>query len=406
MSDAGRGVLVRSVVILVSVLQVGCGADPTARTIGTVSLSDSAGVRMVTTSGRWEAAAPWRVTAEPIFRHGWAPGDVQLQQVGYGFIDDDGALVVADQGAQSVYVFDPDGRSLATLGAPGEGPGEFASLGTITPLGGDTILAGDTGNARLTTLTRDGYAGDVRFESYFANAFYEPMARLSDGATFFLPTSLRLGGDPTGENGWWDYPVLTTRDFQSVDTISTLPFFQTGEGGDMNPVRHAAVLDFGGDAIVHATSDRAQVTWRSPNGDVLQIARWDAVGRRVDDDDWAAYERGARARNDPDSDQERFEQRLRDRRRDFSGRLPLFWSGIADQEGNVWLADYDISLGFDSRYSVTYTVIGRDGELLGRVDFPMAIYLLDASHDRVLGIERDDYDVQAATLYAVDKLGG
>jgi hypothetical protein len=384
----------------------GCGRESGVAGVGMVTVADSASVRIVTTEGRSDAVAPWRISTDPLFRVGWDPEGIEFERISYGFIDDDGAVVVADGAAQKVYAFDRGGELITSLGAPGEGPGEFGSLGRIIPLGGDTILAGDTGNFRITTYTRNGYVGDVRFESYFANAFYEPIAKLPDGTVLLTPTSLRLAGMSPGPDGWFEYPIVSTSDFETFDTLLMMPLFPGSRRGDMNPVRHSATVDIGAGRLVHATTNRPEVTWWAPNGDLLQIARWDAVGQEVTDTDWDDYERGARARNDPDADQERFEKRLRDQRRDFSGALPLFWRGVGDQAGNVWFSTYDIFLGTNSRFSARYLVVGADGEFLGRVDFPRPLYLLDASQSRVAGIELNAFDVQAVAVYSIEKPGG
>ncbi len=77
--------------------------------------------------------------------------------------------------------------------------------------------------------------------------------------------------------------------------------------------------------------------------------------------------------------------------------LPLFGFLHGDDEGRVWLSHYDTG-----RYSAGvpgYTVIGPDGEWLGVLESPESFRLLDVAGGRVLGIFKDDLDVEHVVVY-------
>src|SRR5690606_8034144 len=67
----------------------------------------------------------------------------------------DGLLVVLEQQAREIRVYDPDGSLLRRFGGPGSGPGEFRSPGAMGS-SGDTIWVYDFLNARLTLFRTDG----------------------------------------------------------------------------------------------------------------------------------------------------------------------------------------------------------------------------------------------------------
>ncbi len=67
---------------------------------------------------------------------------------------EDGRIVVADAG-ERLFVLRPDGTYLRTWGGPGRGPGEFDQLLWLQRLPGDTLLAFDSGNNRLSYFTAD-----------------------------------------------------------------------------------------------------------------------------------------------------------------------------------------------------------------------------------------------------------
>src|SRR5690606_10895537 len=65
-------------------------------------------------------------------------------------ITDDGTVLVAEDGAAHVKVFGPDGSFLRTIGAAGEGPGEFRVAFLATR--GDTLFVQDPRVGRGSTF--------------------------------------------------------------------------------------------------------------------------------------------------------------------------------------------------------------------------------------------------------------
>lgn len=162
-------------------------------------------------------------------------------------------------------------------------------------------------------------------------------------------------------------------------------------------MRPVGAVSVAGGEIVYGTTDRPELVWMAGDGTVRQIARWDAPTVDVGDEEWAAYERGYRQRYADRYPPAELERRLSIRRDDFSGTPPHFGWAFGDRDGRVWLTPYRFS-GSASRSS-TYTVVARDGRYLGGIEFPRAIRLLDISGDMVLGVEYDEFDVQAVALY-------
>ncbi len=66
-----------------------------------------------------------------------------------------GNIFVADGGAQDIKMFGPNGQYLKTLGKEGQGPGEFASISSLT-IAGDVLVVNDTRNRRFSVWTLEG----------------------------------------------------------------------------------------------------------------------------------------------------------------------------------------------------------------------------------------------------------
>ena len=68
----------------------------------------------------------------------------------------------------------------------------------------------------------------------------------------------------------------------------------------------------------------------------------------------------------------------------------------ADAEGNVWLPSYRPG---GSPGGSPYTVISPGGEWLGTVEAPPRFRILDVAGGLVLGVLRDEMDVENVVVY-------
>jgi hypothetical protein len=73
----------------------------------------------------------------------------------------DGRVMVADPLGSALYVVDLDAGTRETLGTEGQGPGEYRQPDTVWPIGGDSTLLVDLGNARFMTLDSDFAFGET-----------------------------------------------------------------------------------------------------------------------------------------------------------------------------------------------------------------------------------------------------
>jgi len=70
-------------------------------------------------------------------------------------LDDNGNVYLCDYKACNIKKFAPDGTFLGTIGAEGQGPGEFNMPWQIA-VSGDLLVVYDMGNRRMCALTLDG----------------------------------------------------------------------------------------------------------------------------------------------------------------------------------------------------------------------------------------------------------
>ncbi len=71
-------------------------------------------------------------------------------------VDHAGDIYILDLADSNVKVFAPDGTHRATMGRPGEGPGEFSKYLSAIAIAGDYVVISDIGNRRLSVWSREG----------------------------------------------------------------------------------------------------------------------------------------------------------------------------------------------------------------------------------------------------------
>ena len=78
--------------------------------------------------------------------------------------------------------------------------------------------------------------------------------------------------------------------------------------------------------------------------------------------------------------------------------VPLFGSPFADADGNVWLPSYRPAYPEEGS---PYTIISPDGKWLGQVETPPRFRILDVTGGLVLGVLRDEMEVENVVVYEV-----
>ena len=386
--------------LMLSAAVVACGGD-TGRTGDVqVQIEDSAGVRIVEYVAVPEVDPPFVIAEEPVYRHGANPGDYEFQLVNVGRLFPDGSAVVADRQNSEVVVLSPDGTTHAVLARRGEGPGEVIYPYSMFVLGQDSVLVPDRRLSRLTLFVGDS------------------VARIAS-----LPRSGHLGVAGIGSSGelllmnrtpyrsWFDiedewlagHMSLFDTETGALDTVASYDHWPRERSGLMNPIiRAGGEVTVATGQFVYMRSDRPEITWRLPDGTVTQIVRWRAEPTLLTEELLEAVEAynrmiGWMNYGVSDARLEEIVQEDMSRYRAMIGQpLPLFGSPFADADGNVWLPSYRLAYPEEGS---PYTVISSDGEWLGQVETPPRFRILDVTGGLVLGVLRDDMDVENVVVY-------
>jgi len=379
-------------------LLAACGGAPQGTSAVATVVDTAGGVVRVGNAG---TPPTWR--AERVLRLGSLEGGPEeFGRIRSLLADADGNVYVADEIAQEIRVFAPDGRHVRSIGRKGAGPGEFGDLYGLAWLEGGKLAAMDPRNARIGILSREGewleaiqhfpiFGPMIRLHPLGDAGFYAPimdarqdlaLARFTaDGPRDTIPMPLRPAGQtPAG------LPRTTAicRQPNGGLHVVTLPEV---------PMVEYAFPPPGGTIAVSWTGEY-RIAFLTPAGDTLRVVTRERPPLPYTD---ALYEEGMRPyrelrethpglRCEP-GEPERPSHRaaLRHFLFDEAGRM---WVEAAAEDGFVW------------------EVFDAEGRLLGAFSAPpraadVPPYVRDG---RLYQVETDDADVQYVVVYRIEGL--
>lgn len=297
----------------------------------------------------------------------------------------DGRIVVADA-ADRVRLFDRAGRAVRQAGGAGDGPGEFRAIAWMQRLAGDSLLIMDRVSRRLTFLDPDlnvvrirnigvpmvQYVGRFDDGTYAATISRLLPRRPSDPV---VRQELRLGRyDEAGDliNHIATLPGAENLRFPSAGNITLMPTFAR---------RPRIVVD--GDRVLVSTGEEFRVDVFTMDGGIL--AAHSASTAPPEIIPRSAIERAVGGRVSP-SDLDAWPDDL---------RYPSVSDLQVDDGRKVWLAEFSV----DESDPARYVVFGGNGEVLRRVEMPPGFRATDVGEDFVVGVWRDELDVEVIQLY-------
>ena len=385
--------------LILSAALLACGGD-TGRTADVqVQIEDSAGVRIVTYAGTPATVAPFHLAAAPRYRHGANPGDYIFQFVEAGRLFPDGSAVVADWYSE-VVVLSPDGSTHEVIARVGEGPGEVISPYAVFVLGPDSVLVPDSRLSRLTLFVGDSVA---RIVSLPRAQHYGVAGIGSSGELMTMDRYPHRSWVDIEEEWLAGHMTLFDTETGALDTVASYDHWPRQRSGQTRPIiRPVGEVTVAAGRFVNTRSDRPEITWRLPDGGVTRIMRWRPGPNLLTEElleHGEAYNRMIGRMNYGVSEA-RLDEIIREdmaRYRAMIGQpTPLFGTPFADADGNVWLPSYRPAYPEEGS---PYTVISPDGEWLGQVETPPRFRILDVTGGLVLGVLRDDMDVENVVVY-------
>jgi hypothetical protein len=377
------------------------------------AVRDSAGIHIVeNTAPQWKEGAGWTLSAEPTLDIGVVDGakEYQLSQVRDALRLASGQIAVANAGSQEIRFFDGSGKYLRSVGGEGGGPGEFKDVSWIRALPGDTLVAYDGRQRRLSTFDPQGmFVGSTNLELKAEKGYLSPVGQFADGTLF-----VQLGQ----AYGPGEVKSGVVRDSVSYLRYSTA-------GALLNPVIRlrgseafvesdekslsVSSLIFGrssqyalaGTRVFAADNDAYEIGLYGMDGKLVELIRRRAEARPVTRADFDAMVQ----KRTESMGNSSFNSSLRQRFNDMMAKMPLpstlpaFSNLETDLEGNLWVQEYPAP----AAEGTEWTVFDPEGRMLGAVSMPDRFRPMRIGGDSVLGVWKDDLDVEHVRMYRLEK---
>ncbi len=357
------------------------------------------------------------------------PDAADLSPTGVMLVASDGRIIVTQSQDNHIRVFGADGSSLATLGRPGEGPGEFSRLTRIGWIG-DSIWALDPGLGRITIFDPD--TGLVRSFGSPGGGLRAPATRddglplsiydqaiLPDGSIRSIvgvPRGVAVPAWATGVDSGSTHYMRLSQDGGILGRIALL-------GPERCRVRYTIGSSGFGEMLIPLCPNRLSNDWDgavteflafadvpegNPDHPVFRVSLFGYQGDTVFVRDYA-YQPIAvtEAMRDSVLERDRKAQEgsppaLRDARPSFElpTTLPPLRRVLIGRDSTVWLEEED------DAPEHRWRVLDLQGELIKLVTVPAAVRLLVAQRDMVWGTETDENDLAAIVRLRISPNSG
>ncbi len=366
---------------------------------------DSAGVRIVEYVGAPEHQAPFALSPAPVYRHGPGPADYLFGRIWSGALFADGRSAIYDAGNSEIVVLGPDGTAHELLARSGQGPGEIGFLQSMFAVGTDSLLVEDDGNARFTLFESGAVARSISLtENRQLSRSLRALGSDVSGQLMMSSASYRRGFPEDWLPG---HMVRLDLDALVADTVAAYDWvpFRPPDDEPENPFSHAGRVAAAGGRFVYGRSDTPEIAWREPDGTVSQVVRWEPDRIYPGEEHWQIFEADMRltlpAMNPQLQTDEAIEELIHGAlaryRVEPDQPLPLFGAFFGDDKGRLWLPEFAVA---SRRHGYpAYAVISPAGEWLGKVYAPSGLRILDVAAGRVLGVLKDEMDVESVVVY-------
>ena len=372
------------------------------RQSSTAIVRDSAGVRIVeNTTGHWESKDQWYLGSTPALDIGGGETDAnyQLFRVRGVMRLSDGTVVVANDGSHELRFYDADGNHVRTVGGQGRGPGEFTEIFHAVPCGTNSIVTFDRQSRRVSVFDAVGQ---------FLHSFSP--ASLIEGGWPPLSISCQPGGRMAvvGRGGSpgpslaepgpsrRSVPIFigqtdgdSFKRFGVVDGSESY-LWRSERAGYLSPRPFGTVTSvaIANDRLYVATGDRYEIEVYTLEGDLTELIRKRYTPPRVTAGDIQRFKEvmldtlsfpRRRQLVEPLFDQVQHRETMA-----AYGRM------LVDGTGHLWVEEY-LRPGDEQPL---WTVFTPEGKMLGDVETPPDLQLVQVGRDFVLGVRKDQLGVE------------
>jgi hypothetical protein len=283
----------------------------------------------------------------------------------------DGRIVVANRGTSEIIAIDSLGRRTGTIGRFGGGPGEFARLASIVITPGDTIVALDGAQRRVSRFAPDGtFLSDVSIrppDGVASVGLAGAVGTTGPGAVVLWLQAQVTGGKlerlnqphTVGEVPRILFVVDSTG--RTVSVVGTFPGPEIYLGGFTTPSEGRVAANWGpapfgiwtgfavhNDRVFVLDAASNGFSLYTPDGRLLAIYRGTRLARAVTPGDRRLYLEALMKRHPAWSTTEEARSEYENIR--YPESMPAFREVVVGTDGIVWIEPYELWNGAQRRF--------------------------------------------------------
>lgn len=353
------------------------------------------------------AGAPLGLSEVPVLVVGERPDDPDHEffRVVTPFLLPDGGIGVPLSNEGAIRIFDGNGELVRTLGSSGQGPGEFMGLMAAWARG-DTIEALDGELNRVTRFVPGESLETILLEGVASAQSGVP--GLDDGSwiRYGVKEAQRTGRDlvavhrfaPDGSHvaelgELYGFRRHGHDGGSGPDPISPRPLVRT----DGNRVYMAETLTPRIDVFDLSTGESSSLQWEPEHvlshAEAVALAREQVSdsGRRQMDEAWTLASFNALTGSE---------------------EVPVFWDFLVDGGEFVWVREYDprvhaTNVGglMTAGLGGSWSLFDLDGRYVTSIAVPEDFEPLSIESDHLIGVRRDEFDVESVRIYQIERSG-
>jgi len=345
-----------------------------------------------------DSLVAWTIGAAPELSIGLREAEdaYHLFRVRDAVVLDGGRVAIANSGTGEIRVFGPDGAHVVSMGGSGEGPGEFRRLDAIAPWAGDSILAWDGRQQRISVFDGAGQHGRTFRVPQFNDSFgLEYLGVTGDGRLLFRSGFPQRDDEPfRGMFRPDQMYALFTGDGALAVELGVHPgaegFLAAAAGFESfygHPHAKSTVATVWGEQVLISPNDGFELRAFTLDGRPSLVVRLDYETDPPTREDMRRWFEDFTV-NDTPEERAAFLRTFDEF--PVLESFPAFTAIVVDELDHAWVREF----GTPGAERPSWVVFDPSGVVLGRIETPAGLEVYEIGADYILGLARDELEVE------------
>lgn len=391
------------------------------------TVRDSAGIEIVESSAPLLGTDAWTISGEPLLQIGAVEGDEpyllgRLTNSGTNwgkvFRTEGGQIVVCNGMDSTIRFFDAVGHFLKQVGGRGEGPSEFSNIWSCAPTEDGFVVFGYALKAAWFD-DRGELLRTARFPTVAGGRRTDIRGLFGDGAALLSGYGSQSHETGPGVHTWSEGLFVASADGDSVAPSLTTNSYTMASDGELSLNQQfgpsGQVLTTG-DSILYGWPEDYSIGVYERDGSLTRSIRrtWEPLPVTEEDIEWWEDFRlnidSLMGR--PTSPSLAEARRKQNDLMIYPDHHAPFDKILVDRVGYIWVRQQHPRMEYFFNtyalrfpYNLAWDIFDSEGRWLTSLLMPTGLEVHDIGEDYILGVWKDEMDVEYVRMYSLDRTG-